>query len=147
MANARRIMTWRRAFFCEKSDERLPIGLRLFQHWQVCRIIHPLDTNDSWYVLGQPIGDRRAEVSVVLTPQDENGPVEPLHPVQRAHRFQIVLTIKLPMKKSPQARITLRSAQLRGGERREHCVCQAVGRVHGRRMGLALNWFQSESEA
>jgi len=105
MTNAGRIATWRRAIFCEKSDKRLPVGLRLFQHWQVCRIIHPLDTNDSWYVPGQPIGDRRTEVSVMLTPQDENGPVEPLHRVQRAHRFQIVLTIKLPMKKSAQPRI------------------------------------------
>src|SRR5215472_15752324 len=117
MANARHITTWRRAIFCEKSDKRFPVGLRFFQHWQVCRIIHPLDTNDSWYVLGQPIGDRRTEVSVVLTPQDENGPVEPLHPVQCAHRFQIVLTIKLPVKKSPQPRMAPRSAQLRGRER------------------------------
>src|SRR5215472_14288158 len=107
MANARHITTWRRAIFCEKSDKRLPIGFTLFQRWQVRRIIHPVDTNDSWYVLGQPIGDRRTEVSVVLTPQDENGPVEPLHRVQGAHRFQIVLTIELPMKKSPQARIAL----------------------------------------
>jgi hypothetical protein len=78
----------------------LRISFGLFQHGQVCGILKPLDANDAGDVLSEPLGDRRAKISVVPAPKDQGWPVEAPHPVDSVHGFEIVVAIQLPTRKA-----------------------------------------------
>jgi hypothetical protein len=60
----------------------------------------PFGADDARNVSGQTFRYRGPEIGVVLTPEQQRWVIESTEAIDGSHRFEVVVTIQLPRKKS-----------------------------------------------
>src|SRR5262249_7744179 len=113
---------WSACSFRQEFVDRLRVGFSFFQHWQMSRILHPLDANNTGNVVGESLGNRGTEIRVVLAPQDQGRMAEAPDSIESSHILEIVFAIELPIQKTPQAQPSFRSRHVRAGEGSQNLI-------------------------